>query len=225
MLVLLIAPNPEERDFLSFALRHEGLQISSHASADNAMASHMDEQPDMIILCCKTDEQVETVTEIRLHTRTPLMLIADRLTEDQHCRYLDERVDTVLQRPISHRLFIRYAKQLLRRSGSSPNTILTPIIKPRIQLDPSKRTVVVENREPVTLTQLEFRLLYVLMTNADHVMPTEELIERVWGYTGDGNNDLVRGLVRRLRRKIEVDSKEPQFIHNLTGVGYRFSAE
>lgn len=225
MRALLIAPNQEERDFLSFALRHEGLQVTGFSQMSDAFPAPIERAPDMMVLCCKSNELIEAIQEIRRHRSTPIMLIADQLTEDLHCDYLDEGVDTVLQRPISNRLFIRYTKQLLRRAGSSPNTILTAIEADDIALNPADRTVSVADHAPVRLTQLEFRLLYVLMTNAGQVIETDEIIERVWGYSGEGSSDLVRGLVRRLRRKVEKDTKRPRFIHNITGVGYRFSAE
>jgi DNA-binding response OmpR family regulator len=55
------------------------------------------------------------------------------------------------------------------------------------------------------------------------VAPLDVIVERVWGYTGQGNRELVRGLVSRLRRKVEPDPGAPRFIQNVPGVGYRFS--
>lgn len=225
MRAILIAPNNEERDILSFALRHEGLQVHSYVSVDAAFPGPTDRASDMIVLCVKTDELLERIPFIQSYTRSPILLVADALTEDQHCDYLDAWIDSVLQRPISSRIFVRYTKQLLRRAGSSPNSLLRTVDSQNIQLNPADRTVTVESYDPVRLTQLEFRLLYLLMTNVGQVITLEDLIERVWGYSGDGNRDLVRGLVRRLRKKIEPNRSEPRFIHNLTGVGYRFVDE
>ena len=111
----------------------------------------------------------------------------------------------------------------LRRAGSVPISILTTIQFGNISLDPSTRTVTVVEQVPQQLTPLEFRLLYILMANPDQVIPIDVIIERVWGYNGEGNRELVRGLVRRLRRKIEPDPSQTQFIHNHPGIGYRFS--
>jgi DNA-binding response OmpR family regulator len=91
-----------------------------------------------------------------------------------------------------------------------------------IALNPATRTVVVAGQEPQRLTQLEFRLLYVLMTNREQVVPTEIIIERVWGYSGEGSRDLVRGLVSRLRRKVEPNPENPKFIQTIPGTGYCF---
>ena len=61
------------------------------------------------------------------------------------------------------------------------------------------------------------------MTNREQVIPADIIVEKVWGYGGSGDRELVRGLISRLRRKIEVDPDQPRFIQTLTGVGYMFT--
>jgi DNA-binding response OmpR family regulator len=222
MRALLIADDLEERDFLSYALRYIGLETIKVTEPVAAMTDPMENPYDVIILCVSAEEGLPIARKIRETRQTPLHLIADSLTEQLHADFLDEGVDCVLQRPVSLKLFTRYTNMLLKRSGSVPVTLLATLRADPVALDPSTRTVSVNGGEPEQLTQLEFRLLYVLMTNAAQIVPTDELVERVWGYAGDGNRDLVRGLVRRLRRKVEPTPESPQFIHNLPGVGYRF---
>jgi DNA-binding response OmpR family regulator len=60
------------------------------------------------------------------------------------------------------------------------------------------------------------------MTNRGQVLPNDTIVERIWGYSGEGDRDLVRGLISRLRRKIEVDAEKPRFIQTVPGVGYLF---
>jgi two-component system KDP operon response regulator KdpE len=75
------------------------------------------------------------------------------------------------------------------------------------------------------LTQLEFRLLYALMTRPGRVIPSENLVEYVWGYGGEGSQGLIRGLISRLRSKIEPDPSNPRFVVNEAGIGYYFELE
>ena len=91
-------------------------------------------------------------------------------------------------------------------------------------LDPTSRTIDVPHRLAQRLTHLEFRLLYTLMMNRNQIIPTEAIVERVWGYTGQGDRDLVRGLVSRLRVKVEPDPRHPQYILTVPGIGYTFKA-
>ncbi|MEM7798882.1 MAG: response regulator transcription factor [Chloroflexota bacterium] len=222
MQVLIIAEDPEERDILSHIFRHAGLRVITQRDQLQLLNHSFDRSFDLILITREETLELSTINGIRQVTQAPIILITNPVSESAHCALLDNGIDMVFQRPIPLRLLTRYSKLVLRRASGFPASILDPIESERIQLNPSNRTVSVYGGEERRLTQLEFRLLYVLMTNQDQVMTTDELIERVWGYTGDGNRDLVRGLIRRLRKKIEPEGK-PHFIHNLPGVGYRFT--
>ena len=90
-----------------------------------------------------------------------------------------------------------------------------------LDLDTSVRTVQVKDEAPKHLTRLEFRLLYTFMVHRGQVLSTDTLVERVWRYSGSGDRELVRGLVKRLRAKIEPDPHFPRYILTIPGVGYR----
>ncbi len=226
MQAIVIAHNQEEREFFSYTLRHVGLSVARTAEIKLVSSSLLTNPVDLIFFAPNPNTNwVDEIAAIRAISQAPLFLLIDALLEDTYCEMLDAGVDLILKRPLSARVLSRYAKVFLRRAGSVPASMLSTINTEKIALDPSTRTVQRTNSEPVQLTPLEFRLLYVLMTNRDQVIPTDSIIDRVWGYTGDGNRELVRGLVRRLRRKIEPDPKNPVFIHTHLGIGYRFSIE
>ena len=224
MQAIVIAENSEEREFLSYILRHTGLAVARTATVQLVLSSLLKQPVDLVLLSAKSGTAVaEDVAAIRTMSQAPLILLYDPMTEDTKCDLLDAGVDLVLERPYSSRILSRYVTMFLRRAGSVPISILTAIQSENISLDPGTRTVTLAGKPAQPLTPLEFRLLYVFMTNADQVIPIDVIIERVWGYNGEGNRELVRGLVRRLRRKIEPDSGQVTFIHNHPGVGYRFS--
>ena len=60
------------------------------------------------------------------------------------------------------------------------------------------------------------------MIHVGQIIPTEQIVEHVWGYSGEGNRELVRGLVQRLRAKVEANPREPQHIITEMGIGYYF---
>jgi DNA-binding response OmpR family regulator len=91
-----------------------------------------------------------------------------------------------------------------------------------IRMNPGTRSVTTDGRETVRLTELEFRLLHLLMTHPGQVMPSEVIVDRVWGYGESGGKDLVRGVISRLRAKIEPDPSAPRFVHTIPTVGYFF---
>ena len=75
------------------------------------------------------------------------------------------------------------------------------------------------NRTKIQLTQLECRLLEALMVSVGQVLPSESLVNYIWGVDG-GDKVMLKQLVRRLRQKIEPDPTHPSYIENVPGVGY-----
>jgi DNA-binding response OmpR family regulator len=223
MQAIIIAGEPEDRDYLSFVLRHAGLAVARTADTQRLRSALLVHPVDLILMVCDARTAALTeVEEIRAITQAPLVLVVERLTEAEHCAILDAGGDIALERPVSPRVLSRYARMLVKRAGTVPATVLPVIEAKGLSLDPETRRVTTSGVEPKQLTPLEFRLLYLLMTNSGHVIPIDTIIERVWGFSGAGNRELVRGLIRRLRLKINADPSVNRYIENLPGVGYRF---
>ncbi len=226
MQAFLIAGNSDEREVLTFVLRHAGLAVSPGADLARILTNWSELPSDLIVLAHDGAQlAVEAVKAIRAVTEAPVMVLCEPPSEEQLLELLRAGADLVLARPAAPRLVAEYARVVLRRSGAIPAFMLPPLDLQEISLDPATRTVAVAGRDPCRLTQLEFRLLYVLMANRNQVVPTEVIVERVWGYSGEGDRDLLRGLVSRLRHKIEPDPDKPRFIETIPGIGYRFSLE
>ena len=85
--------------------------------------------------------------------------------------------------------------------------------------------VFLRNGNAVRLTNLELRLLYYLMNRPGQIITIEELNQRVWGYTTEVDNTMLKNVVYRLRRKIELDPANPLIIQTIVGTGYKLAAE
>lgn len=226
MQAILVTRDPEERELLTLLLRHAGLAVATTPELGRVTGRWLERPADIIVVAVEAGAWLaQEVVAVRGVTQVPLLIISERLQEAVLCELLAAGADLVLARPVAPRVLTQYAHTLLRRASGVPPFLLSPMDLAAIRLDPATRTVSVSGQEHQRLTQLEFRLLYVLMANREHVVPLEIIIERVWGYTGDGNRDLVRGLVSRLRRKVEPNPDSPRFIQTIPGTGYRFSLE
>lgn len=226
MSVVVFADDPTEGRIISVALREFGLVVESADSLAKRMAAWNLDPADIIILAWNREEiPWADVRAVRGLTQAPVLVMNEHLPDTQECLLLEEGVDLVLDRPVSLRLLANYVKVLTRISTSVPNTVLNTIDMAHIALNTADRTVTVANTDPVRLTQLEFRLLYLLMTNPNTVVTTDSIASRVWNYSDGGDRDLVRGLVSRLRRKIEPRDDSPTFIENIPSTGYRFHTE
>lgn len=227
MKAVIISSDADQRDFLAYVLRHAGLETRQASNPETVIAGWLDSPADLVLLCGRERSELEgALKELRAASgATPAILLLEAPTESAICTLLDAGADLVLSLPVGPSVLAAYCHTLLRRSRSVPAFSLPKLDLGTIALDPSTRMVRIEGRDPQRLTQLEFRLLYALMTHRGEVIPSELIVDRVWGYSESGSRELVRGLVSRLRAKIEPDRSTQRFVHTVPGVGYFFDHE
>ncbi|HRV93827.1 MAG TPA: response regulator transcription factor [Anaerolineae bacterium] len=222
MYALLIAKDADDTAILSTILQRAGLAVTTATNVERAMRSWTDRPADLILISLPTENLLEQVRHVRAETIVPLILIAQNISESHHYELLKQGADLIVVTPYSAKILIAQVGVLMRRSISAPALSLPKLATDDFALNPETRTVEIIDKPPQRLTHLEFRLLYTLMINRGQIIPTETIVERVWGYTGQGDRDLIRGLVSRLRAKVEVDPRNPQFILTNPGIGYSF---
>jgi DNA-binding response OmpR family regulator len=222
---VLISPHADEANVLQLILQQAGFMVRATRNLDQAIEAWLNNPADLILIVL-TGEHSKSLTQIKMlraHTVVPILLVSDLLSDDVHVNYLEAGADLVVIRPYSVRALLAQIRAILRRGPGVPFFSLPTLTQNDVILDPSDRTVRVGERDPKRLTQLEFRLLYTLMTHVGQIIPTEQIVEHIWGYTGEGNRELVRGLVQRVRSKVEADPRQPQYILTEVGIGYYFS--
>ncbi len=225
MKALLISQDPDETAVLSLVLQRAGMTVTRYRELPAPLPHDADDPTHLIVLATAEGSPLSTVKALRAQDQTPLLVIAEQLDEATHAVTLESGADLVVQRPFSARLLIAQTRALLRRAANLPFFTLPTLHAQDVELDPATHTVVINGHSPRRLTQLEFRLLYTLMIHKEQVLPTEVLVDQVWGYSGEGERDLVRGLIRRLRIKVEPDPRHPRYIITVPGVGYTFSPD
>jgi len=221
MYAMLLAYNADERAVLSLALQRAGLAVTTASDLERAMKSWLDRPADLILIALGGDVLAD-VRSARSETEVPIVSIVHPLDEDVHCALLEAGADLVIFRPYSVRLLIAQVQVLMRRAGSVPLFSLPTLSQGGLTLDSGARTIRAGGEAPRRLTHLEFRLLYTLMSHPGQILPAEVIVERVWGYSGRGDKELVRGLVSRLRAKVEREPRSPRYILTVPGVGYSF---
>ena len=222
MQAMLFSPHADEAAVLSLILQQAGFSVRAVRNLDQAIEAWPERPADLILVSFPEDKiaAIQQIERMRMFAAIPICIITDPLSEDQQVNILESGADLIVFRPYGVRYLLAQIKALIRRSAGVPYFSLPMLSQRDLTLDPSKRTVLVGDNQPKRLTQLEFRLLYTLMTHAGQILPTDQIIEHVWGYSGEGNRELVRGLVQRLRAKIEPLPREPQYVLTEPGIGY-----
>lgn len=224
MQAVLISPNADETQILQILLQRAGFMVRTARDMEQAIESWPENPAELIliVLAGEHSKSLIKVKQLRAHTVVPILLISDLLTDELHVNYFEAGADLIVMRPYSVRALLAQIRAILRIGSGMPFSSLPNLTLMDILLNPSDRTVKVGEGDSKRLTQLEFRLLYTLMIHAGQIIPTDRIVELVWGYSGEGNRELVRGLVKRVRSKVEPTPSQPRYILTDPGIGYYF---
>ena len=220
MKVLVVDDDRVLADVITFTLRREGFVVIQAHDGAAGLERWADDQPDLIILDVNMPKisGFEVCRRIRMQANTPILMLTVRGEEDDIVGGLELGADDYIVKPFSPRQLVARVNAILRRVGSK--TPSSEIQVGQMKLVPAKRELIIcPEKEPVSLTPLENKLLECLMVNAGQVLTYDMIIDHVWGPAA-ADRDMLRQLVRRLRTKIEPEPSEPIYIQTVPGLGY-----
>jgi len=163
----------------------------------------------------------DVLVRLRRQAAVPVIVVAGRDEEAERVRWLDLGADDYLTQPVSLPELEARIRAVLRRGQPYPYADVLDWGDLIIDRNTHR---VVRDGDAVDLTRREFDLLAFLAGSPDQVFTREELLEHVWGSTGDWQDAAtVTEHIRRIRLKLEPDPGRPRWLHTVRGVGYRFS--
>jgi DNA-binding response OmpR family regulator len=220
MKILAVDDDLDLLKVIAFALRQAGYLVLEARDGPSALETFERERPDLVILDVNMPRLsgFEVLKRIRAGgSATPVMILTVRSSEEDQVEGLDSGADDYLTKPFSPRTLLARVRALLRRAGVERPA---PLSSGDLVLDLEKQSVRVRGKAPARLTNLELRLLQLLLANGGHTLPLDRLTSHVWGDRGLGDRQLLKQLVHRLRRKIEEDPASPRYLVTVSGVGY-----
>jgi len=183
---------------------------------------------DLVILDIKLPgiDGLEVCRRLRARGRyTPILMLTSKSSELDRVLGLEMGADDYLTKPFSMLELSARVGALTRRTRGIPVDPVAqagPLSLPGLELEPAKRSLRVRGRD-VPVTPHEFRLLYQLASNRGVVFTRERLLAELWHGEVFVTGRSVDTLVKRLRKKIEVDPADPQLIVTVWGDGYKFA--
>ncbi len=220
--ILLASDHAEEGAIWGYALRQIGVDVNLVGSATSALDRWSQDAFDLIVIdvCGRDLDGVELARQLRAEAVSPILLFTTRREETHILQAYQAGVDECIVKPVSPSLFLAKVRAWMRRTWTVPAVALGSLQVGPLLLDPTRREVAIESGEATKLTVLEFRLLHLLMSHRGQVLPSDLILDRVWGYEGGGDSVLLKNVVYRLRRKIEPDPSQPRYIQTVPGEGY-----
>ncbi len=218
-LVLVVDDEPQILRALQTNLRGAGYDVSTAATAQEALAAAAMRPPDAVILdlVLPDGSGTEVARELRSWSAAPILVLSVVGDEAEKVAALDAGADDYVQKPFGIDELLARLRALLRRAGPSTEPVLEV---GELVIDLDKRLVTVGGRR-VQLTPNEFDLLRVLAQNEGKLMTHPTLLREVWGPAYGTESHYLHVYVSQLRRKLEDDPSRPRYLLTEPGAGYR----
>ncbi|GGI10237.1 response regulator transcription factor [Gottfriedia solisilvae] len=226
--ILVVDDEEHILTLIKFNLEQAGFQVVTAIDGDEALQKATDEKPELIVLDLMLPKKdgMEVCKELRLQRNTtPILMVTAKDDEFDKVLGLELGADDYMTKPFSPREVVARVKAILRRSKITETPVETnnetdTLIIADLKILPEYYEAYFQG-QILELTPKEFELLLYLTKNKGRVLTRDQLLSAVWNYDFAGDTRIVDVHISHLREKIEQDSKKPQYIKTIRGLGYK----
>jgi len=227
--ILVIEDDPAVAEALVEGISREGFEVTWKSTGAEGVAFARDEAPHLIVLDVRLPDGsgFDFCRQIRqLGLRQPILMLTVQSDELDKVLGLEMGADDYLTKPYRLRELIARIRSLLRRAYGELSSVEADVLYAAdLVIDRTRANVTRGGRE-LNLTPTEFRLLVFFAQHPGQAFSRGQLIENVWGASGDYYDDKTVSVhIRRLREKIESDPSKPTIVLTVPGIGYRLATQ
>ncbi|HIW80310.1 MAG TPA: response regulator transcription factor [Candidatus Acetatifactor stercoripullorum] len=219
--ILLIEDDKSISGFITTSLERNGYRVTSALNGKEGLSLAASLCPDVILLDLGLPDidGCEILKQIRSwNSNIPIIILSARTKEQDKVSALDLGADDYLTKPFgTAELMARIRTSMRHRHPASPDRVYRAL---DLEINFEKRLIRLEGKE-VHLTQIEYQLLTLLAENSGRVLTYSYLMNAIWGPYMDSNNQILRVNMANIRRKIEKNPAQPQYVFTEIGIGYR----
>ena len=223
--ILIVDDEKNIVDIIAFNLKKEGYTVITAADGEEGVQKAMEENPDLILLDIMMPKMdgYEVCKKIREKKNTPIIMLTARAEELDKVLGLEIGADDYITKPFGTSELLARVRTALRHSQNRADINASGGVfrAGKMRIDYDKRRVTVDGAD-VHLTQTEYNIVALLSRHAGRVLTYDFVMRETWGpgVTG-GSNQILRVNMANIRRKLEKNPAEPEYIFTETGVGYR----
>jgi two-component system, OmpR family, response regulator len=223
--ILLVDDEQAVQTLLTYPLHKEGYEVVGAMDGQEALDRFTEQRFDLVVLDIMLPklDGIEVCRRLRTRSQVPIIMLTAKGDEIDKVAGLEMGADDYITKPFSVREFRSRVKAALRR-GNMAGPVHTgdePIRAGDLEIDFERRSTKLSGK-PVQLTYVEFEILAALAGSPGRVFTRENLLEHIWGDSTYRDPRTVDVHIRHLREKLESDSKAPEYLFTVRGVGYRF---
>ena len=226
--IYIVEDDVNIREIERYALKNSGYEVEEFESGESMFKRLERAVPSLLLLdiMLPDEDGLEILGKLRANKNTaaiPIIMVTAKTSELDKVKGLDLGADDYIPKPFNPLEVVARVKTQLRRCRNYNNPL------PQEQKNEYDIRGLYINRDShkctlygkeVTLTPLEFSVLWYLCDNQGRVVPSEELFEAVWGEKYLNSNNTVMAHIGRLREKLHEPARSPKFIKTVWGVGY-----
>lgn len=221
--ILVIDDEPQILRALKTILSSKQFRVITASRGEEGLTLAATQKPDLIILDLSLPDMpgMEVCSRIREWSQIPIIILSVKDRESDKVMALDRGADDYLTKPFGIEELLARIRVALRHSYQLTGTQQSLITAGSIEIDLVKHIVTRSGTE-VKLTATEFKVLAYLAAHADRVLTHQAILNNVWDFTDSDRVEYLRVYIGQLRKKLETNPEEPEYLITESGVGYRF---
>lgn len=227
--IVLIEDETNISNFISTTLTAQGYMLTCTSTGKEGLSAIKKLSPQLILLDLGLPDidGNSIISQVRAFSPLPIIVISARLRESDKVIALDLGADDYITKPFGTKELVARIRTALRHSNTNFPALLnadSTYQSKDLTINLDKHQVLLDGKT-VHLTPIEFKILSILVMHVGRVVTYDKLLTQIWGPYTDDSNRILRVNMANIRRKLERNPADPQYIFTELGIGYRLSDE
>lgn len=225
--IVVVEDDKKTAELLRLYLERDGFKVVIAHDGRDGLDLIRRTRPDLVVLDLMLPrvDGLDICRIVRRELETPILMLSARSTEEDVLLGLDLGADDYMTKPFSPRMVVARVRTILRRVGALSVSTSRPVWRfGELEVDPVAHEARVQGRS-LNLTPKEFKLLETMAREPGRAFRRMELVERVFGFDYEGLERTVDAHIVNLRRKLNLDNDDTDYIETVYGVGYKFATQ
>ena len=220
--ILIIEDEKNISEIVAKYLEKEGYTTLIANDGIEGLALFRDSNPDLVIsdVMMPTIDGFEVLREIRLISDVPVIMLTAKQEEVDRLKGFENGADDYVTKPFSPKELVRRVMVMLKRTYKAIEDKQV-LIEGELKLDLNKQKLY-KNEDEIDITSKEFQIIYAFFKNPRQILSREQLIELAFSNDFDGFDRTIDAHIKKIRHKIEEDTKTPKYLKTKYGAGYIF---
>lgn len=220
--ILIIEDEKNISEIVAKYLEKEGYTTLIANDGIEGLALFRDSNPDLVIsdVMMPTIDGFEVLREIRLISDVPVIMLTAKQEEVDKLKGFENGADDYVTKPFSPKELVRRVMVMLKRTYKAIEDKQV-LIEGELKLDLNKQKLY-KNEDEIDITSKEFQIIYAFFKNPRQILSREQLIELAFSNGFDGFDRTIDAHIKKIRHKIEEDTKNPKYLKTKYGAGYIF---